>query len=215
MSEAVNNQAGSRILNAAARLSQGEMLSALFTICETQKQISTNRLENHLEAVGDRLKDCAFEVRMGYDTLAARLAESERAAKNDAIAYRAVIEKQEELRRQLAESERRVAELEARQGGPVQICAVAVMRYDAEDRLSPEWLLEGGTAELMNGQVLLCADRNLTDEDGHCTLYTTPPAPPAVAGLMEALRNIAENSVSASSAEHARAALAAFEQGVE
>ena len=75
-----------RIMNALSRLAQGKMLAQLFTICETQQQISTQKLERYLETVGDQLKDCAFEIRTGYDAIAAerdqlktRLAELESA----------------------------------------------------------------------------------------------------------------------------------------
>lgn len=78
MNETVKQQSGARILNAAAQLAQGKMLSPLFTICETQHQVGTQKLERYLEEVGNRLKDCAFEIRMGYDALTTRLAESER-----------------------------------------------------------------------------------------------------------------------------------------
>lgn len=51
-----------------------------------------------------------------YDALQSRLDEAEanykREAKNDAIAYKAALEKQDELRRQLAELRSRVAEME-------------------------------------------------------------------------------------------------------
>lgn len=60
-----------RIMNALARLAQGKMLGPLFTTCETQQQVSTQKLERYLETVGDQLKDCAFEIRTDYDALAA------------------------------------------------------------------------------------------------------------------------------------------------
>lgn len=69
-----------RLMNALATLAQCKMLDPLFTVCETQHQISTNKLARYLGTVGDRLKDCAFEARMGYDaTEADRIkAEAER-----------------------------------------------------------------------------------------------------------------------------------------
>lgn len=66
---------------------------------------------------------------------------------------------------------------------PVPLTAVAVLRDDGEGALEPEWLLEGGTAELFEGAVLLIADldQTLCEEDGHCTLYREQPAPVVVA----------------------------------
>jgi hypothetical protein len=68
---------------------------------------------------------------------------------------------------------------------PVPLTAVAVLRDDEDGGLEPEWLLEGGTAELFEGAVLLIADldQTLCEEDGHCTLYREQPAPVAVVSL--------------------------------
>lgn len=92
---------GARLMQILASLARRSPLRTLHTICETQHQVSTQKLERYLETVGDRLKVCAFDVRMGYDTLATRLAESE-----------AVIEQRNG---ELARLHARVAELEARQ----------------------------------------------------------------------------------------------------
>lgn len=59
-----------RILNAAARLVQGGLMRSLYTLCETQHQISTAKLEQYLDDLSDKLKTCAFDIRMGYDALA-------------------------------------------------------------------------------------------------------------------------------------------------
>lgn len=63
------------------------------------------------------------------------------------------------------------------QGAPVALTAVGVLRANADGRLVPEWILEGGTAELWDGVVLLVADTDpdLCAEDGHCELYRRPP----------------------------------------
>ena len=58
-----------RILNALAVLLRGQILGPLHTICETQKQISTAKLEQYLEVVQDKISAQVHEVRMGYDTL--------------------------------------------------------------------------------------------------------------------------------------------------
>ena len=71
------------------------------------------------------------------------------------------------------------------QGEPVALTAVGVLRDDGDGGLEPEWILEGGTAELWAGAMLLIADEDqeLCAEDGHCELYRAPaeqPAPVAV-----------------------------------
>ena len=58
-----------RILNAAARLVQAGLLRPMYTICETQHQVGTAKLERYLEDVAEQLKTCAFEIRMGYDAM--------------------------------------------------------------------------------------------------------------------------------------------------
>lgn len=65
------------------------------------------------------------------------------------------------------------------QGEPVAFTAVGVLRDDGDGGLEPEWILEGGTAELWAGAVLLVADedQDLCAEDGHCELYREQPAP--------------------------------------
>lgn len=65
------------------------------------------------------------------------------------------------------------------QGEPVAFTAVGVLRDDGDGGLLPEWILEGGTAELWAGAVLLIAagDQELCAEDGHCELYREHPAP--------------------------------------
>ncbi|MGB4485791.1 MAG: hypothetical protein WBI95_09825 [Pseudomonas veronii] len=67
------------------------------------------------------------------------------------------------------------------QGEPVAFTAVGVLRDDGDGGLVPEWILEGGTAELWAGAVLLIADedQDLCAEDGHCELYRASPEQPA------------------------------------
>lgn len=63
---------------------------------------------------------------------------------------------------------------------PVAFTAVGVLRDDG-DGVEPEWILEGGTAELWAGAMLLIADEDqeLCAEDGHCELYRVPAEQPA------------------------------------
>ncbi|XCY72549.1 hypothetical protein QLG25_18230 [Pseudomonas sp. CBR-F] len=67
------------------------------------------------------------------------------------------------------------------QGEPVAFTAVGVLRDDGDGGFVPEWILEGGTAELWAGAVLLIADEDqeLCTDDGHCELYRNPPEQPA------------------------------------
>ncbi|MBP5057687.1 hypothetical protein [Pseudomonas chlororaphis] len=66
------------------------------------------------------------------------------------------------------------------QGEPVALTAIGILRDDGDGGLVPEWILEGGTAELWEGAVLLIADEDqkLCAEDGHCKLYRHPPETP-------------------------------------
>ena len=58
---------------------------------------------------------------------------------------------------------------------PVQVDYVAVMRADGDGGLEVEWLLEGGTAELMNGMYLCCVGGGtLLFEGGSGQLYAAP-----------------------------------------
>lgn len=59
---------------------------------------------------------------------------------------------------------------------PIQVTAVAVMRDDGDGGLEPDWLLEGGTAELMAGMVLVVAEGDITGDDGHGEVYAAPIA---------------------------------------
>lgn len=64
----------------------------------------------------------------------------------------------------------------------VLLTAVAVLRDDGDGGLSPDWLLEGGTAELFEGMTLLVVENapDLCADDGHAELFTHP-APAGVA----------------------------------
>lgn len=61
---------------------------------------------------------------------------------------------------------------------PIQVTAVAILKSDGDGGLEPDWLLEGGTAELFEGMVLVvAADGEITGEDGCGEVYTSPVAP--------------------------------------
>lgn len=68
------------------------------------------------------------------------------------------------------------AALEAQQGQgePIMLTAVATLEEDGDGGLEPNWLLEGGTAELLAGMTLLVADNapHLCDDDGSAKVYT-------------------------------------------
>lgn len=67
---------------------------------------------------------------------------------------------------------------------PVNIAAVAEV-VEGDEGLELSWTLEGGICELVEGCVLLVADRAVTDDTGHGEVYTaaqaTQPAAPVVA----------------------------------
>lgn len=59
---------------------------------------------------------------------------------------------------------------------PITVEAVAEIFNDPEYGLSIHWLLENGIGELQVGDLLMVADRAITDEDGSGEVYTAPPA---------------------------------------
>ena len=68
---------------------------------------------------------------------------------------------------------------QAQQGESVEVEAVGTFRVD-EDGGRVEWLLEGGPAELLDGDLLcVLSSPALVEGNGHVTLYTAPPAPVA------------------------------------
>jgi len=77
------------------------------------------------------------------------------------------------LQQRLTTADQRIDELTQHPNEPVALTAVATLRDDGDGGLEPEWLLEGGTAELFEGAVLLIADtdQTLCEEDGHCEMY--------------------------------------------
>lgn len=55
--------------------------------------------------------------------------------------------------------------------GPYEIGVVGILRSDGDGGLVPDWTLEGGTAELWEGALLLVSTENLTDEEGGGQVY--------------------------------------------
>jgi CDGSH-type Zn-finger protein len=62
-----------RLMQTLADLARRAPLRTLHTICETQHQVSTVKLERYLEPIGDTLAGYAFELRTEYDKLHATL----------------------------------------------------------------------------------------------------------------------------------------------
>lgn len=63
-----------RLMNTLAELARRAPLRTLHTICETQHQVSTVKLERYLEPIGDTLAGYAFTLRIDFDKLSAALA---------------------------------------------------------------------------------------------------------------------------------------------
>jgi len=68
--EGVSN---ARLMNTLAELARRAPLRTLHTICETQHQVSTVKLERYLGPVGDTLAGYAFTLRTDFDKLSAAL----------------------------------------------------------------------------------------------------------------------------------------------
>jgi hypothetical protein len=121
--------------------------------------------------MGDKLMTVAQHQRIA----AAMAAESDQLAR-DLVGLLGVTAERDEAR----------TELDAiRKQEPIQVVAVAIMRSDGDGGVEPEWLLEGGTAELMEGMVLVVAeDGRLTDEDGSGIVYAAPPGAAMDGGMV-------------------------------
>lgn len=64
--EGVSN---ARLMNTLAELARRAPLRTLHTICETQHQVSTVKLERYLGPIGDTLAGYAFTLRIDFDKL--------------------------------------------------------------------------------------------------------------------------------------------------
>nr|WP_152513167.1 hypothetical protein [Pseudomonas sp. P818] len=127
-------------------------LRRMDSLCEQQKQVGSAKLAEHLERAGDQIAGYAYSLRRHFDALRAE-AEALRAengrlkreAKNDAIAYKAVIERQNQLREERdsfqREGIRAMEELEAARGLLREVELLAEAR-------------EHGYAERKHGDVL-------------------------------------------------------------
>ncbi len=80
--EGVSN---ARLMNTLAELARRAPLRTLHTICETQRQVSTVKLERYLEPVGDTLAGYAFTLRIDFNKLSAAL--SAVTAERDALKH--------------------------------------------------------------------------------------------------------------------------------
>jgi len=81
-----------RLMNTLAELARRAPLRTLHTICETQHQVSTVKLERYLEPIGDTLAGYAFTLRIDFDKLIAALSDvtAERDAANSRLHEAAV-----------------------------------------------------------------------------------------------------------------------------
>ena len=64
-----NSKAKGELINVAARLVQCFALIDLDTICEEQKTVSTNRLQNISDDISDELKKDAIAIKRAIDRL--------------------------------------------------------------------------------------------------------------------------------------------------
>jgi len=103
----VERQDGSALMKIAADLANRKPLRQLYLACEHQGRINTDSLHEHLDKCGDLLAGIALDIRRAITAppelaeLQATIARLQREQKNDAIAYKAVIEKQDEIRSEL------------------------------------------------------------------------------------------------------------------
>ncbi|MAB96981.1 MAG: hypothetical protein CMK71_02790 [Pseudomonadaceae bacterium] len=123
-----------RTMQILASLANRRPLRTLEAICEKQRQISTRKLDDHLELIGDELAGFAFNLRQDYDQLSAdnRRLEAEvkrlQAAAQEVERLEAEISEQWRMRRELdaqndtnkaviAEIRAELSQLKSRQSG--------------------------------------------------------------------------------------------------
>ena len=102
--EGVSN---ARLMNTLAELARRAPLRTLHTICETQRQVSTVKLERYLEPIGDTLAGYAFTLRIDFDKLSAALSAvtAERDRLREALGDKALCAAYAERQKLLAEVE--------------------------------------------------------------------------------------------------------------
>ncbi|UVO19548.1 Lar family restriction alleviation protein [Stutzerimonas stutzeri] len=124
-----------RLMNTLAELARRAPLRTLHTICETQHQVSTVKLERYLEPIGDTLAGYAFTLRIDFDKLSAALsavtAELENVREIQAETINARNSYQWELERVTAENDQLRAEVEALR--PIHAMILNALDRDAEE----------------------------------------------------------------------------------
>ena len=94
--EGVSN---ARLMNTLAELARRAPLRTLHTICETQHQVSTVKLERYLEPIGDTLAGYAFTLRIDFDKISATLS-AVTAERDRLLEANEILESQERYREQ-------------------------------------------------------------------------------------------------------------------
>lgn len=107
-----------RLMNTLAELARRAPLRTLHTICETQRQVSTVKLERHLEPVGDTLADYAFTLRIYFDKLSATLS--------------AVTAERDRLREEMAELWKRIDKFQSQSHGITALAEIERLRAEVE-----------------------------------------------------------------------------------
>lgn len=113
--EGVSN---ARLMNTLAELARRTPLRTLHTICETQRQVSTVKLERYLGPVGNTLADYAFTLRIDFDKLSAALS--------------AVTAERDRLREEVAELWKRIDKFQSQSHGIIALAEIERLRKDAE-----------------------------------------------------------------------------------
>jgi hypothetical protein len=111
-----------RLMNTLAELARRAPLRTLHTICETQHQVSTVKLERYLEPIGDTLAGYAFTLRIDFDKLSAALsavtAERDRLLSDNASlrgSCKALGEENKQLKRENKRQGRTIAAMDAKE----------------------------------------------------------------------------------------------------
>lgn len=113
--EGVSN---ARLMNTLAELARRAPLRTLQTICETQHQVSTVKLERYLEPIGDTLAGYAFTLRIDFDKLIAALS--------------AVTAERDRLREEMAELWKRIDKFQSQSHGITALAEIERLRAEVE-----------------------------------------------------------------------------------